>query len=294
MGYVPSSNVLIALYNILSRKQNKLSKVVNHISNNRVNSTGDLLEYYVKDAFCGISADLEMTDDKLKEYQQTFSYLGNSNNPPDFVVRHGVGVEVKKIERRNTNGIALNSSFPKDYLYHDDLRIKKECRECEAEFGGWTKKDMIYAVGNVTGDHLHSLWLIYGDCYCADKATYQRIADTIKTGVSSIPGVEFGETKELGRINRVDPLGITYLRIRGMWGIEHPSAVFRSLLNNDADPTKTHINVLMRKETYDQISDKPDFTHFLENGMLTIRDVKIPNPNNPAQNLEAILYSSIL
>ena len=38
--------------------------------------------------------------------------------------------------------------------------------------------------------------------------------------------VEFSETNELGRVNKVDPLGITYLRIRGMWGIENPIKVF--------------------------------------------------------------------
>src|SRR5699024_11579610 len=75
---------------------------------------------------------------------------------------------------------------------------------------------------NVTGVQTCALpiclWFVYGDCYCADKSYYERIADTIKDGVSSIPDVDFGETKELGRVNKVDPLGITYLRIRGMWG----------------------------------------------------------------------------
>ena len=122
--YLPPTNVLIALNNILNRKQNTMPTVIDHKNNNRVNSAGDLLEYYVKDAFCGKSADLEMTDEKLKEYQKVFSYLGNSNNPPDFIVRHGVAVEVKKIEGKSPNGIALNSSFPKDYLHHDDIRIK--------------------------------------------------------------------------------------------------------------------------------------------------------------------------
>lgn len=288
--YLPPTNVLIALNNILNRKQNTMPTVIDHKNNNRVNSAGDLLEYYVKDAFCGKSADLEMTDEKLKEYQKVFSYLGNSNNPPDFIVRHGVAVEVKKIEGKSPNGIALNSSFPKDYLHHDDIRIKKECRDCENEYGGWTKKDMIYAVGNVEKNHLHSLWFVYGDCYAADKSTYERIATTIKDGVSAIPGVEFGETKELGRVNRVDPLGITYLRIRGMWGIEHPSAVYRTFIN--PDNTKTNIYILMKKETYEKINDKPDFQQFIDQGILKIQEVQIPNPNNPAKNLDAILYSA--
>lgn len=290
--HLPATNVLIALKNILNRNQNTMPTVIDHKNSNRVNSTGDLLEYYVKDAFCGKSADLEMTNDKLMEYQKVFSYLGNSNNPPDFIVRHGVAVEVKKIEGKNPNGIALNSSFPKDYLHQDDKRIKKECRDCENEFGGWTKKDMIYAVGNVEKNHLHSLWFVYGDCYCADKSTYERIATTIKDGVSAISGVEFGETKELGRVNRVDPLGITYLRIRGMWGIEHPSAVFKPLINPDA--SKTNIYILMKKETHEQITNKPDFSEFINQGILKVEEVKIPNPNNPAKNLDAILYSAVL
>lgn len=288
--HIPHTNVLIALYNILNRKLNKMPTVIDHKNNNRVNNTGDLLEYYVKDAFCGKSIDLEKTNEKLTEYQKVFSYLGNSNNPPDFIVRHDVAVEVKKIEGKNPNGIALNSSFPKDYLYHDDIRIKKECRECENEYGGWTKKDMVYVVGNVENNYLHSLWFIYGDCYAADKSTYDRIAAVIKNGVSEIPGVEFGKTKELGRVNRVDPLGITYLRIRGMWGIEHPSSVYNTFISSDDN--KTNIYLLMSKETYKKINNKPDFQKFINQGMLKIEDIQIPNPNNPAKNLDAILFTA--
>ncbi|RAS80764.1 hypothetical protein A4U60_14405 [Priestia endophytica] len=52
-------------------------------------------------------------------------YLGNSNHPPDFVIKHGVAVEMKKIEDETLNPIVLNSSFLKDYLYHDNMKIKK-------------------------------------------------------------------------------------------------------------------------------------------------------------------------
>lgn len=288
----PSSNVLIALKNILERNESNMPNVVNHINNNRINSTGDLLEYYIKDAFCEKAASYEDTGEKLKEYQNVFSYLGNANNPPDFVVRQGVAVEVKKIEGLNANGVALNSSSPKDYLYADDVRIKQACRECEDEYGGWLKKDMIYAVGNVNKGKLHSLWFVYGDCYCADRSSYDRIAHTIKDGVSAIPGVEFGETKELGRVNKVDPLGITYLRVRGMWGIEHPSAVFRSLLNTDR--LKTNIYVLIKKDTDMNIKNKPDLKKFIDNDKLKIDEVMIPDPNNPAKKLDAILYNGVI
>lgn len=286
----PTTNVLIALENILKRQQKSLPLVSNHINQNRINSLGDLLEYYVKDAFCDAASLHELTNEKLNAYQGMFSYLGNSNNPPDFVVRHGVAVEVKKIEGIRANGIALNSSFPKDYLHFDDIRIKRECVTCEDEFGGWNKKDMVYAVGNVSQDKLHSLWLIYGDCYAANKETYERIATTIKDGVAAIPGVEFATTRELGRVNRVDPLGITYLRIRGMWGIEHPSAVYNHLIMDEQN--KTNIYVMLRKETHESILNKPNFDSFVQKGCLTIKELQIPNPNNPAQNIDVILYTA--
>lgn len=73
------------------------------------------------------------------------------------------------------------------------------------------------------------LWL---RLLCSDEC-YSRIKQTIKEGVENISGVEFAETNELGRINRVDPLGITYLRVRGMWGIDNPWSVFSYVYQRD-------------------------------------------------------------
>ena len=291
-NHVAKTNVLHALKNILDSGVSDMPDVTDHVSNNRINSVGDLLEYYVKDAFCGDSASYTTSYEKLKEYQKYFSYLGNASNPPDFVIQHGPAVEVKKIQGVNANGLALNSSFPKDKLYQDDVRIKQECRDCENEFGGWTEKDMIYSVGNVKDNKLQSLWFVYGDCYCADKSYYERIADTIKDGVSSIPDVDFGETKELGRVNKVDPLGITYLRIRGMWGIAHPTAVFRPYIEEDAE--NTSIYVLMTKKSHDELTNRPDLSEFISDNTLKFEEIEIPDPNNPAKNLAAVLYTGII
>src|SRR5699024_4527372 len=147
-------------------------------------------------------------------------------------------------------------------------------------------------VGNVKDNKLQSLWFVYGDCYCADKSYYERIADTIKDGVSSIPDVDFGETKELGRVNKVDPLGITYLRIRGMWGIAHPTAVFRPHITEDTE--NTNIYVLMTKKSHDELTDRPDLSEFISDNTLKVEDIKIPDPNNPAKNLDAVLYTGII
>ncbi len=77
-----------------------------------------------------------------------------------------------------------------------------------------------------------------------------------------------------------------------MWGIEHPSAIFRSLINSDK--VKTHVYVLMRKETFDSIEDKPNLNKYVENNNLQMKNVTIPNPNNPAKNMEAILYTATI
>ena len=50
--------------------------------------------------------------------------------------------------------------------------------------------------------------------------------DALPKVINEIPDVELAETNELGRVNRVDPLGITNLRIRGMWQIQNPIRVF--------------------------------------------------------------------
>lgn len=285
-----SVTVLSALEVILQTRASNLPVVVDHVNLNRVNSSGDLLEYYVKDAFCGISSSFDTSDRKLECYSNVFSYLGNSNNPPDFIVRNSVAVEVKKIEGANTNVVALNSSQPKDYLYSTDPRINVGCLNCESDSGGWTKKDMIYAVGNVVGTRIHSLWFVYGDCYAADKSVYDRVSNILKDGVAEIPGVEFGVTKELGRVNRIDPLGVTNLRIRGMWTIAHPGAVHRNLVTLDND--KTNIFVLLKQDTYNTMPNKPNLDRFVEQGILTIEKVDIVDPNNPAGKLKAILFSA--
>ena len=157
--------------------------------------------------------------------------------------------------------------------------ISRTCRECEE----WSVKDMIYAVGVVDNNSLKSLTLVYGDDYCADKSVYEHIKEVIKTGVESIRGVEFADTRELGRVNRVDPLGITYLRVRGMWGIENPFSVFDYIYKRDYSK-RFNFMALINKEKYysfDNHSMIENMCNTVEE--LNIKDVKIKNPNNPAQ-----------
>jgi len=273
-----STNILQAVINIAQTQNNKIMEV--YKSNTRINNVGDALEYYIRDAFCGTINKSKQY--KEKAYEKKFSYLGNQNNPPDFIIKKSDAVEVKKISGIKS-GIALNSSYPKTKLLSSDAMITTACKECEK----WTKKDYIYAIGTVINQKLKLLWLVYGDCYAAEKNTYERIKKVIKNGVETIPGVQFSKTKELGKIKKVDPLEITDLRVRGMWHIENPLRVFDYL--GDYDPAKEFtMYAIMKKDKYLSFpsADKNKIESKAISG-LSIKDVRIKDPNNPAKYTDA-------
>jgi hypothetical protein len=223
------TNILKAIITIKKRKDFDLSKI-NVISKsrasavNRANNMGEALEFFTKDAFCNT---FEETNAQKKKdiYSENFSYLGNQNNPPDIIIKNSDAIEVKKIDGVRASDLALNSSYPKAKLHQDSPMITSACKTCEK----WAEKDIIYAVGDIDNHNLKILSLVYGDCYAANKEIYEKIKDKISAGIKEMD-LEFSETKELGRVNRVDPLGITNLRIRGMWTIQNPLKVYKELL----------------------------------------------------------------
>ena len=258
------------------------------ISHNRANQMGAALEDYIKDIFAGTvdETDLNVRNRLISE---TFCYLGNPNNPPDSMLKNGGdAIEVKKIEAPNA-ALALSSSYPKAKLYSDSKMISSACKNCEE----WSVRDMIYAVGVLNNDKLKSLALVYGIDYCAAEETYARIKSTIKTGVESIPNVEFAETNELGRVNRVDPLGITYLRVRGMWHIENPFTVFRYIYQRDNNKDFNLMAIINtdKVEKLDNFSQLETLVESHEG--LNITDAQIKDPNNPAtlRNVKLITYT---
>lgn len=289
------TNVLVALKNLLECKENELLEIYKGKIHNRANNMGDALEYYIKDLFCN-TISISDFNEKDKEYGKYLSYLGNSNNPPDFIIKSGPAVEVKKIENVTFGEIALNSSDPKDYLHSSSTLISKACRSCEDDIGCWTKKDMIYVIGNVVKNKLNVLWFLYGDCYAADTEVYKKIKTTIQVGVTEIQGVEFSKTKELGKIHKVDPLGITNLRIRGMWSIKHPMKVFDYVTNVYNPKVDLQIYCLMTKAKYDILPkvDQDNLEKYIESKLLKKQEVQIKNPNNPVQYLDAVLFEASL
>ncbi len=213
-------------------------------------------------------------------YNEVFSWLGNSSNPPDSILRNGDGIEVKKIQSLD-GGIALNSSSPKNKLYVDDTRVAMRAKSAEV----WTEKDIVHAIGSVDNQDLKRLWLIYGDCYAASKEVYDKMANAIAEGVNRIPDIEFQVTNELARVKKVDPLGITALRVRGMWHIDNPSRVYSDLVS---DIPNRQFYLPMREDKYQS---------FPQEDRLALEEISIPgysnqpikirDPDNPADLINA-------
>lgn len=289
------TNMLVALNNLMKLKNNELIEIYKGTVRNRANNMGDALEYYIKDLFCSSINENDFAKKDL-EYSKYLSYLGGTKNPPDFIIKKSSAVEVKKIEGLTFGKVPLNSSHPKNILLSNSTLITNACRNCENEWGGWTEKEMIYTIGNVLDNKLRVLWILDGACYCADEEVYSKIKNIIKDGVGEINGVEFSESKELGRVNKVDPLQITDLRIRGMWNISHPMSVFDYLVDDYNSETNFQVYCLMLKDKFDNIceDDKKSLEGYISNGTLIKQDVKIKNPNNPAKYIDAILYKASL
>ena len=278
-----NTNILVAIKNIVKSPVTNLVSFYN--SHNRINNVGEALEIYIKDVFAN-SVNVPSLEEKNRIYSEVFSYLGNQNNPPDIMIRGGDAIEVKKIESA-TSGLALNSSYPKDRVYCDSPMITSACKSCE----DWSVKDLIYVVGNVKDSKLKSLWFVYGDCYAAQPETYERIKNKITAGINELSDVELAETNEIGRVNRVDPLGITYLRIRGMWGIDNPRKVF-NYISNIVNDGEFNLNLIISESKYKSFpeSDRKSLEQ-LNDSNFNVLDIKIKSPNNPAQLINAKLIT---
>lgn len=276
------ANIINAIINIVEKPVLELQAF--YKAKNRANNMGDALEEYIKDMFAS-SIDFD-TVERNKALSNTFSYLGNQNNPPDSMLFGGDAIEVKKIESKDA-GLALNSSYPKAKLFATSDMITSACRDAE----NWTIKDLIYAVGVVKDHSIQSLCFVYGEDYAACADIYESVRRKLIDGILEIPNVEFSETKELGRVNRVDPLGITYLRIRGMWHIQNPFSVFNYVYVRN-HRNRFNFMAIINEVKYNTFENKAELETLSEvNENLTIENIQIKNPNNPAQLKNAKLIT---
>lgn len=281
-------NIINAICNLVENPVLELKQYAQ--SHNRANNMGESLEEYIKDLFANVPEDAsnEVRDALI---QGVFSYTGNQNNPPDAMLWGGDAIEVKKIESKGAS-LALNSSYPKHKLYSDSTLISNACREAES----WAEKDIIYAVGVIdkNSSKLNSLAFVYGEDYCASKECYERIISPIKQTINDVTAhLEQIDSNELAHINRVDPLGITYFRVRGMWGIKNPFTVYENLYKCDETNAFNFMCIINEEKwfSFDNTNELEELAQ--KNKNLCISDVKIKNPDNPSRlkNAKLITFS---
>jgi hypothetical protein len=277
------SNLLEAIVRIHNLKSLAIGDF--YKSKIRINNMGEALERFIADAFAD-TFEITNEEQRIIKYEKIFSYQGNQNNPPDAIIKGGDAIEIKKLEGKNPKTIPLNSSYPKDKLYADSSMITDDCKKCEE---GWKEKDIIYTVGVIQDKYLKSLCFVYGEDYAAGPDKYERIKNIIKDGIKKIPNIEFAKTNEISRVNKVDPLGITYLRVRGMWGIEIPFKVFNYITNEQK------FFAIINIKKYNSFLEKS--RHLIENTKgIEITNHKIKNPNNPAKlrDVKLICFKEIV
>ena len=158
------------------------------------------------------------------------------------------------------------------------------------ENGEWVEKDIIYAVGCVEEKCLKSLALVYGSVYCADKEYYEKIFTLIKQSIhnSDLP---FEKTNELAHINAVDPLGITYFRARGMWGIAHPFKVYDYIYTYNRKSVFSLMVIIPTDifKTFDNSRELIELSNRIDS--FSIEDKKVKNPNNTAELIDVKLIT---
>lgn len=279
------TNILEAIVNIATLPILNVDELT--FGNNGVTNVGNGLEVFIKDAF---SNNLTISDqtEKLDKYSKAFSYEGSQTRPPDLMLLGGDSIEVKKTETLFSE-LQLNSSHPKAKLFASSHLINNHCRNCEE----WIEKDIIYAIGHIPKNSkiLSSLWLVYGSIYAADEEVYVKLKSTITESLENTPEINFSETKELGRVNYVDPLKITNMRIRGMWLLQPPVKVYDYIYEYSTN-LKFQLVAILPTEKYNSfpVSSRNKIEQ-LDNENVKIENVRVKNPNNPVDLIDCKLIT---
>lgn len=241
---------------------------------------GKPFEIFAKNMFAGSLGALPNHVDAA--WSKTFSWLGSDNAPPDFMIWGGDAVEVKV--HGSTTQIQLNSSPPKRSLKATDTRIEEGCRECEI----WVEKDFIYFIGKANAEYVEALWLIDGKCIAAESSVYDVLFDRLKATVKELGG-EPGN--EIGRLNRVDPLKATSLRVRGMWLLDHPAKVFKNIFIKPQNDVFV-LNALVSQTKWNEYSSElvADLEALADKG-LNITHVDLPDSGGSEAPLKAVHIS---
>ncbi len=279
------SNILESIVNIYESHTQAVPNLVG--GNNRATNLGDGLEQYVKESFINGAAGMD-EQTRNTHYSNIFSYQGSATRPPDLMLKGGDAIEVKKTQSIASD-LQLNSSHPKCELRSTSPLINIHCRDCET----WTRKDMIYVVGHVRANVLSSIWMVYGSIYAADESVYTDLKAEVTNSLNNTPNVQFSATNELGRINFVDPLRITNMRIRGMWLLQPPIKAFDYIYDYDDSKSFQLVAVIPDSKYQSFPSSSRTRLEQSQNSELKIANVNVKDPNNPVNLIPCKLITVI-
>jgi hypothetical protein len=276
------TNILEAIVNISKLEDFNIDEVI--LGNNRAVNMGEGLESFVKNAFSNAFG-VEDKNERNNIYNKYFSYEGSKRTPPDLMLRNGDALEVKKTETLSTE-LQLNSSHPKAKLFSNSNLINNHCRTCE----DWEIKDFIYVIGHLPkSNYLSSLWFVHGEIYAADESVYIDLKNSVSELLESSDYLSFSPTNEIGRINAVDPLKITNLRVRGMWLLQPPYKAFDYVHEYDKTAKFQTIAILSTEKYFSYPLESREKIETDEN--ISIKNIQVNNPNNPVDLIEAKLIT---
>ncbi len=284
-----SSNILTAIKNISDFKTNNMREYFKDYATTQIKTVRQEMEYYVKDA---ISGSFKSVKDKkpTDRYTGVFSYVGSKNKPPDMIIQGGDAVVIKTIMTYK-GSLTINNYPPKDRLKWNDPWILKNCRELDG--GQWNSKDIFYVIGWTEKRRMKYLNFIQGCCFIPEEEVYNKKIHGLKKNIYNYlesEGLEASSTIGLGKVNNMDPLGITNLRIKGVWSIINPLKIFSDTFSYDKNKDFTLI-ALMLKNKFDSFPKK-DIDAIVNDKQIEIKDVKIGNPNNPRKKIDAKLITT--
>ena len=207
-----------------------------------------------------------------RKIDETFSCLHATNYSPDYLIKSGDAIEVKKTERY-ANEYQFNSSYPKNKLFPDSPKLHPGAMKAET----WSEKDMLYVFGVVPeGKRIALMSFIYGSEFAADRRFYEDIEKKISDAVSSYESVD---TNELGRLNGIDPLHLTSLRIRGMWLVKNPLKQIDGILDLEMSNSFSFV-CLMDPKKYETDPHKSNLEELSrDRHNLKIQDIEISHPD---------------
>jgi hypothetical protein len=289
------TNIITAMVSIINAYKNKKAFSTDKGAYGiRINNWGAYLEDFVTAAFSGslLINDLKKRQE-LKE--KAFCYTGSLNFSPDLMLKNcGPAIEVKK-HASDTGGLRLNSSPPRQTLRKADKRIASAARTVE----NWEERQIIYAIGTVpdSSNIVKSIQLVYGDCFAANHEFYDRAESKIREQLDERDAensVKKYEGNELGRMNAVDPLKASYLRVRGIWEMKNPLRIFKEEGITDYSLSEGFtLLAMMKKAEFDKLSKEDTEALTQLKKYAEVKNVKIINPDNTAQRLDAVLVKYV-